>query len=84
MDGDAQRAQYFAGMWPHLDERARRLVAASQAVELGYGGISIAGTTTAKGLKMTCRLDHRKYPVGRRVTDDTQSGRPNNLRAGAS
>ena len=40
MDSDAQLAQYFAGMWPHLDEHARRLVAASQAVELGYGGIS--------------------------------------------
>jgi hypothetical protein len=40
MDTDAQLAQYFAGMWPHLDEYARRLVAASQAVELGYGGIS--------------------------------------------
>jgi hypothetical protein len=40
MDTDAQLAQYFAGVWPHLDEHARRLVAASQAVELGYGGIS--------------------------------------------
>ena len=30
----------------------------------------IAGTTTAKGLKVTCRLDHRKYPVGRRITDE--------------
>src|ERR1017187_9067948 len=40
MDTDAQLAQYFAGMWPHLDEHARRLVAASQALELGYGGIS--------------------------------------------
>src|ERR1035437_1497977 len=40
MDTDAQLAQFFAGMWPHLDEHARRLVAASQAVELGYGGIS--------------------------------------------
>ena len=40
MDTDAQVAQYFAGMWPHLDEHARRLVAASKAVELGYGGIS--------------------------------------------
>lgn len=29
----------------------------------------IAGTTTAKGLKVTCRLDHRKYPVGRKVSD---------------
>ena len=30
----------------------------------------IAGTTTAKGLSVTCRLDHRKYPVGRKITDD--------------
>ena len=29
----------------------------------------IAGTTTAKGLTVTCRLDHRKYPVGRKITD---------------
>ena len=40
MDTDAQLVQYFDGMWPHLDEHARRLVAASKAVELGYGGIS--------------------------------------------
>lgn len=29
----------------------------------------IAGTTTAKGLKVTCRLDRRKYPVGYKVSD---------------
>ena len=29
----------------------------------------IAATTTAKGLKVTCRLDRRKYAVGRKVTD---------------
>lgn len=29
----------------------------------------IARTTTAKGLKVTCRLDRRRYPVGRKVTD---------------
>ena len=28
----------------------------------------IARTTTAKGLKVTCRLDRRKYPTGRRIT----------------
>jgi hypothetical protein len=28
----------------------------------------IAGTTTAKGLTVTCRLDRRKYPTGREVT----------------
>ena len=30
----------------------------------------IAKTTTAKGLSVTCRLDRRKYPTGRRVTTD--------------
>ncbi len=30
----------------------------------------IARTTTAKGLKVTCRLDRRKYPAGRKVTDE--------------
>ena len=29
----------------------------------------IASTTTAKGLKVTCRLDRRSYKAGRRVTD---------------
>lgn len=29
----------------------------------------IARTTTAKGLKVTCRLDRRKYKLGRKVTD---------------
>jgi hypothetical protein len=30
----------------------------------------IAGTTTAKGLAVSCRLDRRKYPAGRTVTDE--------------
>jgi hypothetical protein len=29
----------------------------------------ISRTATAKGLRVTCRLDRRKYPTGRRVTD---------------
>jgi len=29
----------------------------------------ISRTKTAKGLTVTCRLDRRKYPVGRKVTD---------------
>jgi hypothetical protein len=28
----------------------------------------IAETKAAKGLTVTCRLDHRKYPTGRKVT----------------
>ncbi len=30
----------------------------------------ISRTTTTKGLKVICRLDRRKYPTGRRVSDD--------------
>ena len=30
----------------------------------------IAKTTTAKGLTVTCRLDRRKYPTGRKVTQE--------------
>jgi hypothetical protein len=30
----------------------------------------ISRTTTAKGLQVTCRLDRRKYPIGKVVTDD--------------
>ena len=35
-------------LWPHLDERTRRMVAASEAVQWGYGGIS--GVSRACGL----------------------------------
>jgi len=34
----------------------------------------IARTTTAKGLKVTCRLDRRKYPVGRTITAKEMKG----------
>jgi len=30
----------------------------------------IACTTTAQGLRVTCRLDRRKYPAGRKISDE--------------
>ena len=33
----------------------------------------IARTTTAKGLQVSCRLDRRKYPAGRKVTNEEYS-----------
>lgn len=30
----------------------------------------VSRTTTAKGLKVTCRLDRRKYPTGRKVSNE--------------
>jgi len=34
----------------------------------------IAKTTTAKGLQVTCRLDRRKYPTGRKVSKEEMKG----------
>jgi Rhodopirellula transposase DDE domain len=33
--------QKFRAAWPHLDERTRRIMAATEAVSVGYGGISV-------------------------------------------
>lgn len=62
-------AEKVARLWPHLDERARRLLAASEARDLGYGGISIVSrvcgmsrVTITKGLE---ELDEAPLPPGR-------------------
>ena len=69
MGADAQLAEYFARMWPHLDEHARRLVAASKAVELGYGGVTrvscacgLSRVTVTKGVE---ELQATPLPLGR-------------------
>lgn len=40
MENASELEKKFASVWPLLDERARRLVAATEARALGYGGIS--------------------------------------------
>ena len=69
MDTDAQLIRFFAGIWPHLDEHSRRLVAAGKAVELGFGGISrvsracgLSRVTLAKGVE---ELGAAPLPPGR-------------------
>jgi len=59
----------FAQIWPHLDERARRLVAASEAAACGYGGVSLVSracglsrVTITKGLR---ELAEAPLPPGR-------------------
>jgi hypothetical protein len=38
---DLQRLKRkLSSAWPHLDERTRRIVAATEAISLGYGGVS--------------------------------------------
>jgi hypothetical protein len=58
-----------ARLWPHLDERSRRLFAASEARELGRGGVSLVSlvcglsrVTITKGLR---ELDEPPLPAGR-------------------
>jgi hypothetical protein len=34
----------------------------------------IASTTTATGLRVTCKLDHRRYAVGRKISDKQMKG----------
>jgi hypothetical protein len=57
VDPEAVRAR-FASLSPHLDERARRLFAAGEALAAGYGGIAavsratgIAASTIGRGLR---------------------------------
>jgi hypothetical protein len=66
---DAQLEEHFARLWPHLDERGRRMVAANTARELGYGGISrvsracgLSRVTLTKGL---AELRSEPLPAGR-------------------
>jgi len=61
--------QKFDLIWPHLDERARRIVAATEAHQLGYGGISevsracgLSRVTITKGIQ---ELDEAPLPTGR-------------------
>ena len=61
--------QKVAQLWPHLDERARRLFAANEARHLGHGGVSVLSrvsglsrVTITKGLR---ELDAPPLPVGR-------------------
>lgn len=58
-----------ARLWPHLDERARRLFAANEARQLGRGGVSLVSracgmsrVTITKGLR---ELEEAPLPAGR-------------------
>ena len=59
----------FTRIWRHLDERGRRMMAANEAVQEGYGGISrvsracgLSRVTIAKGIR---ELAERPVATGR-------------------
>jgi len=69
MISDDELVEYFEALMPHLDERTWRLVAASKAKELGYGGVSrvsmacgLSRPTIIKGIK---ELQEAPLPQGR-------------------
>jgi hypothetical protein len=58
MDKDVDLREKLSSVWPHLNERARRMVAASEALGLGYGGVSrvsracgLSRVTITKGIR---------------------------------
>jgi len=58
MNKDVDLRDKFSSIWPHLNERARRMVAASEALGFGYGGISrvsracgLSRVTITKGIQ---------------------------------
>ena len=69
MTAESVLKQKVALLWPHLDERARRLFAASEARQLGHGGVStvsracgLSRVTISKGLQ---ELEDPPLPAGR-------------------
>ncbi len=58
MDAMRKLRKKLRQMWPHLNERSRRLVAAAEAVQIGYGGVSLVSracglsrVTLTKGIR---------------------------------
>ena len=69
MDTLAQLKAKFRTIWPMLDERTRRLTAASEAKALGYGGISL--------VRRACGLSRKAIRKGIRelATGESWPGR---------
>ena len=70
----ALRGPYGTSKWNKIEHRLFSFISSNWRGEplRDYETIVklISRTVTAKGLKVTCRLDRRKYPTGRKVTDD--------------
>ena len=69
MNERAQLQQRFTRLWPHLDERGRRMLAANEALNAGYGGVSqvsracgLSRVTISKGIR---EINAAPLPEGR-------------------
>ena len=66
MSSLSELKQKFKSAWPHLDERTRRVMAASEAVSLGYGGVS--------AVRQACGLSRKAIAKG--IHELNAKGRP--------
>ena len=61
----------FRPAWPHLDERTRRILAATEAMSLGYGGVSLVSRAcglSRKAIRKGIReLEGRGKPIVGRI-----------------
>jgi hypothetical protein len=72
MKTDTQLRQKFALVWPLLDERTRRLMAATEAGALGYGGIS--------QVRRACGLSRKAIAKGMREIEEGTAVPPGRIR----
>ncbi len=79
--------QKFRSIWPLLDERTRRIMAANEAIGLGYGGVSIVHRACGLSRKAigkgvleiqtgTCLAEGRirRAGAGRKTITETDQG----------
>jgi hypothetical protein len=61
----------FNSVWPLLDERTRRIMAASEAIGLGYGGVSMVrracGLSRKAIAKGITEIQEQQPPLGNRI-----------------
>jgi hypothetical protein len=71
MDRLAELTAKFHSVWPLLDERTRRLMAASEARALGYGGVSLVRRACGLSRKAICKglreIEEGSAPVEGRI-----------------
>jgi hypothetical protein len=69
MASERKLIEKVALIWPHLDERARRLFAAGEARQIGYGGVSVmsrvSGLSRVTIMKGVEELAEPPLPPGR-------------------
>jgi len=73
MNSHSELQKKFATVWPLLDERTRRLLAANEAVSLGYGGIS--------AVHQACGLSRQSIANGIREIEEGATAQAGRIRS---